>query len=39
MESLYPPDKRPIPSWSAEAPPEVVGNKVNELFVPDGATR
>jgi flavin-dependent dehydrogenase len=39
MESLYPPDKKPIPSWGAEAPPEVVGNKVNELFLPDGPTR
>jgi flavin-dependent dehydrogenase len=39
MESLYPPDKTPIPSWTAEAPPEVVGNKVNELFVPEGTTR
>jgi flavin-dependent dehydrogenase len=37
MESLYPPDKKAIPSWTAEAPPEVAGNKVNELFLPEGA--
>jgi flavin-dependent dehydrogenase len=34
MESLYPPDKKPIPPWTAEAPPEVTQNKVNELFLP-----
>ena len=39
MESLYPPDKKAIPSWTAEAPPEVTANKVNELFLPDGAKR
>ena len=39
MESLYPPDKKPIPAWTAEAPPEVAGNKVNELFLPDGPKR
>jgi flavin-dependent dehydrogenase len=39
MESLCPPDKKPIPPWTAEAPPEVVGNKVNELFLPDGPRR
>lgn len=36
MESLYPPDKKPIPPWSDEAPPEVSGNKVNELYLPTG---
>jgi flavin-dependent dehydrogenase len=36
MESLYPPDKRPIASWNGEAPPEVAQNKVNELFLPAG---
>src|SRR5262249_32766314 len=35
MESLYPPDKKPILSWSAEAAPEVVANKVNELHLPE----
>ena len=39
MESLYPPDKKPIPSWTEEAPPEVAANKVNELFLPDGPVR
>jgi flavin-dependent dehydrogenase len=36
MESLYPPEKKSIPAWTAEAPPEVAANKVNELFIPDG---
>ncbi len=39
LESLYPPDKKAIPSWTAEAPPEVVANKVNELFLPEGIKR
>jgi flavin-dependent dehydrogenase len=34
MESLYPPEKKPVAPWNAEAPPEVAENKVNELFVP-----
>jgi flavin-dependent dehydrogenase len=39
MESLYPPGKKGIPSWTDEAPPEVVANKVNELVLPDGPLR
>ncbi|HEV3261523.1 MAG TPA: NAD(P)/FAD-dependent oxidoreductase [Gemmataceae bacterium] len=39
MESLYPPDKKVIPSWSEEAPPGVAANKVNELFLPSGPRR
>jgi flavin-dependent dehydrogenase len=39
MESLYGPEKKPIPSWTAEAPPEVAANKVNELFLPAGSRR
>jgi flavin-dependent dehydrogenase len=39
MESLYSPDKKPIPAWTAEAPPEVGANKVNELFLPSGTPR
>ncbi len=39
MESLYPPDKKSIPAWSAEAKPEVVANKVNELYLPDEIRR
>jgi flavin-dependent dehydrogenase len=36
MESLYPPEKTPIPPWTAEAPAEVAQSKVNELFLPNG---
>jgi flavin-dependent dehydrogenase len=39
MESLYPSDKKPIPTWTAEAPTELAANKVNELFLPDGHLR
>jgi flavin-dependent dehydrogenase len=39
MESLYPPDKQAVPAWTAEAPAEVVANKVNELFLPEGPLR
>jgi flavin-dependent dehydrogenase len=39
METLYPPDKKPIPGWTAEAPPEISANKVNELEIPEGVTR
>jgi flavin-dependent dehydrogenase len=39
METLYPPEKKGIPAWTAEAPPEVASNKVNELFLPDGQLR
>ena len=36
MESLYPPEKKPIPAWTAEAPPLVAANKLNELYLPEG---
>jgi flavin-dependent dehydrogenase len=36
MESLYPPEKKLIPRWSAAARPEVVENKLNELHLPSG---
>ena len=36
MESLYPPEKKPLAPWNAEAPTEVTENKVNELFLPEG---
>ena len=36
MESLYPPDKSPIPPWNAGTPAEQAENKVNELVLPDG---
>ncbi len=39
MASLYPPGKRAIPTWTAEAPPEVAANKVNELYLPEGPAR
>src|SRR5438128_9054246 len=39
MESLYGPDKQPIPEWTDQAPPEVTGNKVNELSLPSGTLR
>lgn len=39
MESLYPPDKKPIPGWTAEPPAEVAENKANELYLPEGPTR
>jgi hypothetical protein len=39
MESLYDADKKPIPDWTAEAPPGVVDNKVNELYLPSGPVR
>jgi flavin-dependent dehydrogenase len=35
MESLYPPDRKAIPPWSDQAPPETSANKVNELFLPE----
>jgi flavin-dependent dehydrogenase len=34
LESLYPPDKKPIPGWADGLPPEVAGDKVSELFLP-----
>jgi flavin-dependent dehydrogenase len=36
MESLYPPDKKPIPAWDAGTPAEIAQNKTNELFLPSG---
>jgi flavin-dependent dehydrogenase len=39
LESLYSADKKAIPSWTAEAPPEAVANKVNELYLPEGPLR
>ena len=39
MESMYPPDKKPIPPWNAGASPEAVPDKANELTLPEGRTR
>jgi hypothetical protein len=36
MESLYPKDKKPIPSWDAGPPAETATEKANELVLPDG---
>ncbi|QEL15930.1 NAD(P)/FAD-dependent oxidoreductase [Limnoglobus roseus] len=38
LESLYPPEKKAIPAWSAGAPPEAA-DKVNELFLPPDPLR
>jgi flavin-dependent dehydrogenase len=37
MESMYPPDKKPIPAWNAGAPQDLAPDKANELVLPDGA--
>jgi flavin-dependent dehydrogenase len=37
MESLYPPEKKAIPAWTAGASPEAAANKMNELYLPSGA--
>jgi flavin-dependent dehydrogenase len=39
METLYPPDKSRIPTWDAGTTPDVVPDKVNELWLPDGELR
>ncbi len=36
MESLYPPEKKGLPEWTDQVPPEVAENKVNELYLPSG---
>jgi flavin-dependent dehydrogenase len=36
MESLYPPDKTPIPPWDAGTLSEAATGKLNELKLPDG---
>jgi flavin-dependent dehydrogenase len=36
MESLYPPDKKPIPPWNAGTPAEKTEDKRNELVLPEG---
>jgi flavin-dependent dehydrogenase len=39
MESLYPADKQPIPSWNAGTPQDTAPEKASELVLPDGPTR
>jgi flavin-dependent dehydrogenase len=36
MESLYGPEKAPLPAWSAGTPAEMAQDKANELFLPSG---
>jgi hypothetical protein len=36
MESLYPANKTPIPTWNAGTPAEQSTDKANELFLPEG---
>jgi flavin-dependent dehydrogenase len=36
MESLYPPDKRPIPPWNAGIVPDAAPEKANSLVLPAG---
>lgn len=39
MESLYPPEKKSIPTWDAGNTPDVEPDKVNELYLPAGQLR
>jgi len=39
LESLYPPDKAPIPTWDAGTPSGEAPDKVTELTLPDGRKR
>jgi flavin-dependent dehydrogenase len=39
MESLYPPNKKAIPSWNAGSSQDESPQKANELVLPDGPTR
>ena len=39
MESLYAPGKPPIPPWDAGSAADQLGNKANELVLPEGRTR
>jgi flavin-dependent dehydrogenase len=36
LESLYPPDKSPIPPWNEGVPAEKTTDKANELVLPEG---
>jgi len=37
MESLYDSAKTAPKSWNAGTPEEIAANKINELFLPEGA--
>jgi flavin-dependent dehydrogenase len=39
LESLYPPDKKSLPTWDAGVQPDEVPDKVNELYLPQGELR
>lgn len=39
LETMYPPEKKAIPTWDAGSQPDVVPDKVNELFLPEGELR
>jgi flavin-dependent dehydrogenase len=39
LETLYPPNKKSIPTWNAGSPPDTIPDKVNELFLPAGELR
>jgi flavin-dependent dehydrogenase len=39
MESLYPPEKKAIPTWEQGTPSETMGDKATELFLPTGNLR
>lgn len=39
METLYPPEKKSIPTWEQGTPTEAAADKVNELFLPSGNLR
>ena len=36
LESLYPPNKAPIPRWDAGTPADSATDKANELVLPEG---
>ncbi len=39
METLYPPEKKGIPTWDAGSANEVEPDKVNDLYLPEGQLR
>jgi flavin-dependent dehydrogenase len=39
MESLYPPEKKAIPTWEKGTPADALADKVNELHLPTGTLR
>jgi flavin-dependent dehydrogenase len=39
LETLYPPGKKPIPTWDAGTPADAATDKANELVLPDGPRR